>query len=151
MPVPLFEHKPERCPFGHSLAPGTPQKISWLPCICEPAREAAERGRGMGHMTVWCGTCSAEDHRDATYYEPPHQVSHNRPLSGWVTKPDALASVASADGHALAVTALLPQVLQEVVLIFGRHTAEHAVPGDDPAHAFGHHLAFSPITGCFPW
>src|SRR5690348_16789300 len=40
MPVPLFDHKPERCPYGHSLAPGMPQKISWMPCICEPAREA---------------------------------------------------------------------------------------------------------------
>ena len=24
MPVSLFEHRPERCPFGHSVAPGTP-------------------------------------------------------------------------------------------------------------------------------
>ena len=42
-------------------------------------------------MTVRCGTCSAEDHRDTTFYEPPHQADHNRPLSGWVTRPDALA------------------------------------------------------------
>jgi hypothetical protein len=90
MPVPLFIHKPEYCPYGHSLAPGMPQKISWLPCICDPAREAAERGRGMGHVTLWCGTCSDEDHRDTRFYEPPHQVGHNRPLSGWVTRPDAL-------------------------------------------------------------
>ena len=64
MPVPLFAHKPERCPYGHSLAPGMPQKISWMPCICEPAREAESQGRGMGHLTLWCGTCSAEDHRN---------------------------------------------------------------------------------------
>jgi hypothetical protein len=29
-----------------------PQKISWLPCICDPARKAAEHGRGMGHVTL---------------------------------------------------------------------------------------------------
>jgi hypothetical protein len=68
-----------------------PQKVSWLPCMCSPAREAGEQGRGLGHMTVWCGTCNAEDRRDTTFYEPPHQVGHNRPLSGWVTRPDALA------------------------------------------------------------
>jgi len=90
MPALLFANKPERCPYGHSLATGTPQKISWLPCICGPAREAAERGRGMGHVTLWCGTCSEQDHRDARFYEPPHEVGHNRPLSGWMTRPDAL-------------------------------------------------------------
>ncbi len=92
MPVPLFENKPERCPFGHSLAPGMPQKISWLPCICEPAREAAERGRGMGHVTLWCQACSDQDHRDTRFFEPPHDPGHNRPLSGWVTRP-ALAGI----------------------------------------------------------
>lgn len=91
MSVPLFVNKPGICPYGHSLSLGMPQKVSWLPCMCGPAREAGEQGRGLGHMTVRCGTCSAEDHRDTTYYEPPHQVGHNRPLSGWVTRPDALA------------------------------------------------------------
>ena len=84
MPVPLFAHKPERCPYGHSLAPGMPQKISWMPCICEPAREAGRQGRGMGHLTLWCGRCSAEDHRDTRFYEPPHQVSYSGPVSGWM-------------------------------------------------------------------
>ena len=56
---------------------GMPQKSSWLPCICDPAREAAERGRDMGYVTLWCGTCSAEDHRDTRFYEPPHEVGHN--------------------------------------------------------------------------
>ena len=88
MPAPLFANKPGHCPYGHSLAPGKPQKI---PCICDPAREAAEHGRGMGHLTLRCGACSAEDHRDTRFYEPPHQISHNRPLSGWATRPDALA------------------------------------------------------------
>jgi hypothetical protein len=89
MPVRLFLNKPDYCPYGHSLAPGMPQKVSWLPCMCGPALEAAEQGRGQGHMTVWCGTCSSEDHRDTTFYQPPHQVGHNRPLSGWITRPDA--------------------------------------------------------------
>ncbi len=51
--------------------------------------EAAERERGMGHVTPWCGTCSAEDHRDTRFYEPPHEVGHNPPLSGWMTWPEA--------------------------------------------------------------
>jgi hypothetical protein len=29
--------------------------------------------------------------RRASFYEPPHQVGHNRPLSDWVTQPDAVA------------------------------------------------------------
>jgi hypothetical protein len=51
LPVSLFENKPERCPFGHELWLGKAQ-VSWTPCICEPAREAAGRGRGMGHIRV---------------------------------------------------------------------------------------------------
>jgi hypothetical protein len=58
-----------------------------MPCICEPAREAAQRGRGMGHMTLWCGRCN-RDRRTTTFYEPPHQVGQERPLSGWVSRPD---------------------------------------------------------------
>ena len=41
-----------------------PQKISWMPCICEPAREAESQSRGMDHLALWCETCSTEDHRD---------------------------------------------------------------------------------------
>jgi hypothetical protein len=49
-----------------------------------PARKAAEHGRGMGHMTLWCGTCSDQDHRDTRFYEPP--------------RPSAI-TVPSASGH----------------------------------------------------
>ena len=62
-----------------------------MPCICAPAREAENQGRGMDHLTLWCGTCSAEDHRDTRFYEPPHQVGYGGPVSGWMTQPDALA------------------------------------------------------------
>ena len=47
-----------------------PAKISRLLCICDPAREAAERGRGMGHLTLWCGTCTDQDHRDTGSTSP---------------------------------------------------------------------------------
>lgn len=57
VPGPLFDDRPVRCPFGHSLARGKPQRIGWKPCLCAPAREAADRGRGIGHLWVWCGAC----------------------------------------------------------------------------------------------
>jgi hypothetical protein len=85
MPVSLFENKPERCPFGHQLWPGKAQ-VSWKPCICAPAREAAARGRGMGHVMVTCRAC--HDHlRQTTFYEPAHDTGHD-PLTGWVTAAD---------------------------------------------------------------
>ena len=30
------------------------------PCICDPARQAAEQGRGMGHLRLQCLTCEEE-------------------------------------------------------------------------------------------
>jgi hypothetical protein len=54
--VSMFDHKPERCPFSHSLWPGRAQ-VGWQPCICTAAQEAAQRGRGMGHLWVSCNTC----------------------------------------------------------------------------------------------
>jgi len=60
-----------------------------MPCICEPAREAESCGRGMGHLTLWCGMCTAGDHWDTRFYEPPHQAGHSGPVSGWMTQPDA--------------------------------------------------------------
>ena len=47
MPALLFANKSGHCPYGHSLAHGMPQKISWMPCICAPAREAGSTGRGL--------------------------------------------------------------------------------------------------------
>jgi hypothetical protein len=79
MSVPLFEHRPARCPFGHSLARGKPQRVGWKPCICGPAREGAARGRGMGHLWVWCGACHEERRRETVFYEPPHDIAHLEP------------------------------------------------------------------------
>src|ERR1700748_3362302 len=56
--------KPEQCPYGHSLAPGMPQKISWMPCICEPAREAIVLSCGSAIPAVDQGTFGAH-HRSA--------------------------------------------------------------------------------------
>ena len=72
MPVSLFEHKPQHCPFGHPLWPGQ-ARVGWKPCICAAAREGAERGRGMGHLLVSCHACHVQL-RDATFYEPPHDI-----------------------------------------------------------------------------
>jgi hypothetical protein len=72
MPVSLFQHKPQRCPFGHPLWPGL-ALVGWKPCICTPAREGAACGRGMGHLWVSCQTCHAQLW-DATFYEPPHDI-----------------------------------------------------------------------------
>jgi hypothetical protein len=72
MPVPLFDHEPEVCPFGHVLGPGRVQ-IGWSPCACQAAQEAAARGRGLGHLRLHCLGCDAEG-RTATYYEPPHDT-----------------------------------------------------------------------------
>jgi hypothetical protein len=90
MPVPLFANKPERCPFGHSLARGKPQKIGWMPCICGPARERAAQGRGgMGHLWVRCLACSDVGHRETIFYEPPHDTGHQA-VSSWATRPGTL-------------------------------------------------------------
>lgn len=45
-------------------------QIDWKPCICTPAREAAERGRGMGHLLVFCNTCH-DQLWQTTFYQPP--------------------------------------------------------------------------------
>jgi len=76
VPVSIFEHKPQFCPFGHQLWPGGAQ-VSWKPCICAPAREGAERGRGMGHVWVTCRACH-DQLRQTAFYEPPHDIRHYR-------------------------------------------------------------------------
>src|SRR5690242_20664577 len=88
MSASLFENKPERCPFGHELWPGKAQ-VSWKPCVCQPAREAAERGRGMGHVRVMCNRCH-DQLRQTVFYEPPHDTGH-RPLTGWTSSPSLLS------------------------------------------------------------
>jgi hypothetical protein len=85
MPVSLFENKPQRCPFGQQLLPGKCQ-VSWMPCICAPAREAAMRGRGMGHVRVACNACD-DQLRRTVFYEPPHDMGGHAPLDGWTSSP----------------------------------------------------------------
>jgi hypothetical protein len=72
MSVPLFERQPGFCPFGHLLGPGW-ILVGWSPCICQAAKEAAGRGRGLGHARLHCLACETEG-RTATYYEPPHDL-----------------------------------------------------------------------------
>jgi hypothetical protein len=78
MSVSLFAHKPQRCPFGHSLARGMPQRVGWMPCLCAPALEAAGEGRGAGHLWVLCVACH-EDNRESVFYEPPHDIRYREP------------------------------------------------------------------------
>ena len=42
-------------------------------CIGEPAKEAAARGRGMGHLRLHCLQCGAEG-REVAFYEAAHDV-----------------------------------------------------------------------------
>ncbi len=84
MPASLFENKPESCPFGHQLWSGK-APVSWTPCLCQPTREAAGRGRGMGHVRVACTSCHDQP-RQTVLFEPPHDRGH-RPLTGRVTGP----------------------------------------------------------------
>jgi len=76
VPVSIFEHKPQFCPFGHRLWPGGAQ-VSWKPCICAAAREGAERGRGMGHVRVTCRACH-DQLRQTMFYEPPHDIRRSK-------------------------------------------------------------------------
>lgn len=46
-------------------------------------REAAERGRGFGHVRVMCNACH-DRRRQTMFYEPPHDTGH-RPLTGWTS------------------------------------------------------------------
>jgi hypothetical protein len=77
VPGSLFDYKTERCPFGHQLWPGMAQ-VGWKPCLCTAAREEAERGRGMGHLVVFCNTCHHQLWQ-ATFYQPPHDIRHHQP------------------------------------------------------------------------
>ena len=61
-------------------------QASWTPCTCEPAREAAERGRGMGYVRVASNSCH-DQFRQTVFFSPPHDPGH-RPLTRWVTGPD---------------------------------------------------------------
>jgi hypothetical protein len=57
--------------------------MNWKPCICEAAREAADRG--IGHVRVACNRCH-DQLRETVFFETPHDSGH-RPLTGWVNEP----------------------------------------------------------------
>ena len=103
MPVSLFENKPERCPFGHQLWPGMAQ-VSWTPCLCEPAREAAGRGRGMGHVRA-----AARPRAPAA-----HRLGDGTGLAALSASATTARATATADGRLGAATlttlAFLPDV-----------------------------------------
>ena len=61
------------------LGPGR-VKIGWMPCLCAPAQPRAGRGPAWGISGCSCEACR-EEHRESTFYEPPHDVSH-WPVSG---------------------------------------------------------------------
>src|SRR6266568_3208583 len=150
MPVSLFANKSKNCPYGHSLAPGMLQKVSWLPCICTPAREAAEHGdRGMGHITLWCGACSAEDHRDTVFYEPPHELGHDDLPRGWMTRPDALsASETTARATATAADRSCASTVTMLIVFSARCALMTLAALLDAACAA--RLAYSPGWGRWP-
>jgi hypothetical protein len=78
-----FERQPECCPYGHSLASGMPQRISWMACFCEPALKAAGQGKAAGHLILRCGTCDATPYRYDIYYGSPHLIYYRGTVSGW--------------------------------------------------------------------
>ena len=71
--------------------------MSWTPCICEPAREAAGRGRGMGHVQVACNSCH-DQLRQTVFFEPLHDSGH-QPLTGWAAGPDLSLDRVGDDGQ----------------------------------------------------
>lgn len=63
--LPAWWDYPRYCGNGHAWGPGK-VLVSWMPCACDPAREA--QPRGPGHRLIECRTpgCGWTD------YEPPH-------------------------------------------------------------------------------
>jgi hypothetical protein len=53
-------------------------QVGWKPCISAPAREAAEGGRGMGQLVVFCNT-RHDQLWQTTFYQPPHDIKHHQP------------------------------------------------------------------------
>ena len=65
------------------------------------AREAAERGFGMGHLWIRCGACHKEG-RETLLYEPPHHPAH--PPTGLVaTKCDHNVTLCAAPPRPMPV------------------------------------------------
>jgi hypothetical protein len=56
---------PVRCADGHEWGPGR-VIVSWLPCQCDPARQA--QAKGSGHRMIACRAPGCV----FVVYEPPH-------------------------------------------------------------------------------
>jgi hypothetical protein len=56
---------PTRCGNGHPWGPGR-VLVSWMSCLCDPAREA--QARGNGHWVIACRGPGCT----WICYEPPH-------------------------------------------------------------------------------
>ena len=48
-------------------------------------RDATERGRGMGHVTVECDACH-DQLRKTKFFEPAHDAGQD-PLTNWASSP----------------------------------------------------------------
>ena len=62
----------------------------WKPCICAPARKAAEQGGGMGQVCMSCNACH-EEVKSTVSSGPPHDDGRGHLLTGWMTGPDVSA------------------------------------------------------------
>jgi hypothetical protein len=57
---------PDECQEGHPWGPGR-VIVSWMPCACDPAQKAQDRG--PGHRVVECRTKGC---RSVPWYDPVH-------------------------------------------------------------------------------
>ena len=72
------------------------QTVGWKPCICTPAREAAEEGRGMGHVLISRASCH-DKLRSMTFYERPHDIRH-RQAGPWLVSWSVATTTAPLGG-----------------------------------------------------
>lgn len=83
MGVPIYQHKPDRCPAGHYLVPPN-VLLSWEPCDCPAA--LAEDNVSRGHRMILCIPCEEDDGRKTRYYEPPHSGDDVRVPRAWIRR-----------------------------------------------------------------
>jgi hypothetical protein len=67
--VSMFDHKPERCPFGHSLWHGMAQGRVATLHLHGGAGGGWAGPRHGAPLGVW----------QTTFYQPPHDINHHQP------------------------------------------------------------------------